>query len=725
MPSDPNTTGTAHSEASEWDELEARSLVFTEMDGPQERLATKRNTSNRFRSKNVLVLISLAFCAFMVFQREDMLTTSLLNTEEELENDHEAAIIDSITEKEEEVIETKDSEVEVEEEESETATEVAVGEKEDEIDDTTEDLIVDEETEAVTEDVVDKDSVIDDMIKRYEQAYENFHQIVQEEYGEFTDKIFNKETISKSFFHPSEKSPKRLQRRILIKILEAIDSEDEVNFNWAIGGHSAAAGHGNLFNQTYGYVIEDSVRPVFEALGVTFYGRNYAMGGMKSAPESAFCMSSLYGPDLDILSWDFGMTDGSRASDLYNIWSQKAGIHPTHPTLVSYGSNAAKSIHPKVEAAGMSAFEALFIEEKREEFLASIFPDSDGDDIEVEDLPKGVKYYRCSGHTEGGELCGDNLLKFDTKKVCASIKGQVQWHNGWKDHLFKGRVSAAFLIGQVHEALQTLQEKFQKEAVSPETRKEYLTSLRDWEAADKAKFLESETPRVPHFENELEEYHDSFLRAKSICHYGYLPAYARFEGLVTGKRQSLSYVGGGRTSYTDEGEDYKRQLKPTPDDDSEPRLVYNYNNDRLVCKAAEIDFKDFFGIRNEDKSVVIVLPNDAENEAFSENEDWKERLGLITLCEIFFAFSRYPADHVALESLVNSTVTKKTTMTVNDVPVTNVTKIGTFNSYCYVLSHEDGYNFPSSDKHGLGRYEIKFEVPQRGGQLYLSSMIVI
>ena len=102
-----------------------------------------------------------------------------------------------------------------------------------------------------------------------------------------------------------------------------------------IGGHSSAAGHGNLFNQTYGYIIEESARPIFDALGITFYGKNYAMGGMKSAPESALCISQLYGPDLDILSWDFGMTDGSRAADLYHIWSQKAGTHPTMPTLIS------------------------------------------------------------------------------------------------------------------------------------------------------------------------------------------------------------------------------------------------------------------------------------------------------------------------------------------------------------------------------------------------------
>ena len=652
-----NTSGTFHSEASEWDELEARSLTFAEMDGPQERLATKRTTSETFRWRNVLILIALAFSAFMVLKKETFITSIMLEVEEQ----HE--------------MEFKDA--------------------------------------------------IGDMMKRVNEANVAFHSILEEEYGQFKEKIFNKETILKSISGPSDVSSKRLQRRILIKIIEAQLTKKEVSYNWVIGGHSAAAGHGNLFNQTYGYVLEDSARPIFQALGITFYGKNYAMGGMKSAPESALCMSSLYGPDLDILSWDFGMTDGSRSSDLYTIWSQKAGTHPTQPTILSYGSNSAYSIHPKLEEAGMSVFQALFVEERRTENLSDVFPDSDDEDVKVDELPKGVKFYRCGGHTENGEPCGDKQIKFDTKKACKTIGYQVSWHDGWKNHLLKGRVSAAFLIEHVLEALNTLESGTFDETVSsttPQISQEYLDHLRELEEKDKALFYESEVPRVYHFEGDLEDHHDAFLRAKSVCHYGYLPSFARFEGLVTENRQSLSYVGGGRTTYNDEGEDYKKPKAPTPDNDSPPRLVYDYKDNRKICEAAEIDFKDFFSVRNLDKSVVTVVPNDAENDYFSEHDDWKERLGLVTLCDLFFDFHREPPGYVSIETMFNTT---ESTIVVNDVPVTNYTRIGTINSFCYVLRHENGYVFPPSEAHGLGRYEIKFDVPKPGGQLYLSSFIVI
>ena len=48
---------------------------------------------------------------------------------------------------------------------------------------------------------------------------------------------------------------------------------------WATGGHSAAAGHGNLFNESYTAFLTRAVEDVFGSIGIEFVGRNYAMGG--------------------------------------------------------------------------------------------------------------------------------------------------------------------------------------------------------------------------------------------------------------------------------------------------------------------------------------------------------------------------------------------------------------------------------------------------------------
>lgn len=68
-------------------------------------------------------------------------------------------------------------------------------------------------------------------------------------------------------------------------------------FVWSTGGHSAAAGHGNLHNQSYTAFMESAAKPVFEAIGIQFEARNYAMGGMASAPLLALCNEAIYGTD--------------------------------------------------------------------------------------------------------------------------------------------------------------------------------------------------------------------------------------------------------------------------------------------------------------------------------------------------------------------------------------------------------------------------------------------
>ena len=62
------------------------------------------------------------------------------------------------------------------------------------------------------------------------------------------------------------------------RIIHAIITQD--TFYITLGGHSAAAGHGNGFNQSYiiqaGHVLE----PVFAHLGVTMRSFNFAQGGL-------------------------------------------------------------------------------------------------------------------------------------------------------------------------------------------------------------------------------------------------------------------------------------------------------------------------------------------------------------------------------------------------------------------------------------------------------------
>jgi hypothetical protein len=76
---------------------------------------------------------------------------------------------------------------------------------------------------------------------------------------------------------------------------------------WATGGHSAAAGHGNLYNESYTAFMERDLKDIFGSIGIDFEGRNYAMGGTPSAAEIAMCWEEIFGADIDFFSWDYGM----------------------------------------------------------------------------------------------------------------------------------------------------------------------------------------------------------------------------------------------------------------------------------------------------------------------------------------------------------------------------------------------------------------------------------
>ena len=94
-------------------------------------------------------------------------------------------------------------------------------------------------------------------------------------------------------------------------------------FKLVLGGHSAAAGHGAGFNQSYiieaGHVLE----PVFAHLGVEFRAYNLAQGGMGTLQQSMAGMD-LRGRDADWITWDSGMTE--KSGEYLNFFFRQALI---------------------------------------------------------------------------------------------------------------------------------------------------------------------------------------------------------------------------------------------------------------------------------------------------------------------------------------------------------------------------------------------------------------
>lgn len=95
------------------------------------------------------------------------------------------------------------------------------------------------------------------------------------------------------------KSYENLKRRLL----HAVMTED--NFIFAMGGHSAAAAHGNHFTQSYTLQVQWILEGVFSRLGVRHQARNLGLGGLGTV-QTGLATKQMIGHDVDILMWDSG-----------------------------------------------------------------------------------------------------------------------------------------------------------------------------------------------------------------------------------------------------------------------------------------------------------------------------------------------------------------------------------------------------------------------------------
>ena len=161
-----------------------------------------------------------------------------------------------------------------------------------------------------------------DVLKLAEGAHEKVISKLREDYGEYFEPMFVNGTngdggTNYNGMRPADlggPSRDRMKRKMKIKVLKMMTSIQETDSNvngcdcigktgsadsnaddsfataipdyyekyvFANGGHSNAAGHGNMYSESYTAVFGRDVRPIFEAIGISLETRNNAMGGMR------------------------------------------------------------------------------------------------------------------------------------------------------------------------------------------------------------------------------------------------------------------------------------------------------------------------------------------------------------------------------------------------------------------------------------------------------------
>ena len=258
------------------------------------------------------------------------------------------------------------------------------------------------------------------------------------------------ETPPRGWEHEGGWTTKRSFEALARRLLHAMMTQD--TFTVVMGGHSAAAGHGNHFSQSYMMQFHHVMEPIFERLGVKLITRNMAQGGLGTI-QNALGAMSIYGDEIDVIIWDSHMTEGGGADfDLFCrqalLGSKRApfilGLGAEFPVLQMLHNNAGAD----VGGVGSGRIGVPITQ----------------DEVQVNTLPWAAQYLACA--PDRNDLCSNPANKYRTKcwierddvtpptPQRAHADSQVSWHPGFREHQLTGRVLAFWMLQALDQALE-------------------------------------------------------------------------------------------------------------------------------------------------------------------------------------------------------------------------------------------------------------------------------
>ena len=491
------------------------------------------------------------------------------------------------------------------------------------------------------------------------------------------------------------------------------------SFVWVTGGHSAAAGHGNLYNESYTAFMERAAKDVFGAVGIDFIGRNYAMGGMNSAPEIALCQESLFGIDADLISWDFGMTDGS--SNWKSLfYTNRIGMHPSKPATMNlnvFGDECYGRLDQvkHVEKQGLST---LYFNPSKWTETQNGIPDMFG--MSTEEMAKVAPYardFKCKNEIETGEpTC--NKEKYSST-ICEERSEKAGWHPGWHVNAAYGNVIALFLTDMLIDAIKEL-------GTDPYIPLEAMDDQLNNEDTDYTTFYGSTPDITAELVEGVVDFNDKplmeifkklFRKTNIICHTALLPAEARYLGIVTESDQigTHNYDKGVSKEQADAD-----KATEADKDKREMRLVFDTEERQNSCPVElKWDFKDYFYSTQSDGWTSLTVPNNAEIEYFTRHGPFEPE-GVIMLVFIKCDWGNCPEGEMQFDALKEG----KLKLEVNGIPVTNVTMI----QDCGLLQHGNREYHFKSNNHLQFEIRLLVEKAEEGKAMSfarISSIIVI
>jgi hypothetical protein len=205
----------------------------------------------------------------------------------------------------------------------------------------------------------------------------------------------------------------------------------------------------NHYSQSYSLQVAWILEPIFARLGVKHESRNFGMGGL-GTQHNAYAGGSIFGPDVDMLMWDSGMTErGNRDPDLMIRQGLMGGLKV--PALVDFNPNMMMKYH---EGADIDII------------AHGGGPSRLGVPLQatLEDIGKTVwasKFLKCGpdmkAHCRANEYKGKCWARRPdynpTSYQQSEPGGRQSWHPGNRIHQIRGRNIAMTILAALHDAL--------------------------------------------------------------------------------------------------------------------------------------------------------------------------------------------------------------------------------------------------------------------------------
>jgi hypothetical protein len=142
----------------------------------------------------------------------------------------------------------------------------------------------------------DRPKVTNDLMYDFKNARDKIRQIRQEFYDRYGGQTEAMSMLKRGIIPASsmdETSTNRAMRHTAERILLAAQNVEK-RFVMSFGGYSVTVGRGNYYHQSYPFVMEKVLQPLFKDMDLELIVRNSAIGGIPSFPYG-WCLPNFFG----------------------------------------------------------------------------------------------------------------------------------------------------------------------------------------------------------------------------------------------------------------------------------------------------------------------------------------------------------------------------------------------------------------------------------------------